>query len=352
MSRELDSQRIVLETALRIGLLVLLAFWCLAILRPFLQPIAWAAVIAVASQTPFQRLQRLLGGRAGAAATLLVLLALIMLIVPAAALTTNLVETTRGLADGLRRGQITIPQAPEAVASWPLVGPPLHALWQKTNANLGAVLGELAPQLRTAGAWLLSTLATAGVGLVKFLVSLFIAGVLLTHGERVSDAVHAVATRLSGTRGPDLVRLAAATVQSVTRGILGVAIVQSLLAGLGMLAVGVPGAGLWALLVLLVAVMQLPTLLVLLPVAAYVFSTASLGVAVGFAIWSTLVGLCDNVLKPLLMGRGSPVPIVVIFLGVIGGFLLEGIIGLFVGAVVLALGYTLLKEWLVEETAT
>lgn len=137
----------------------------------------------------------------------------------------------------------------------------------------------------------------------------------------------------------------------MTRGILGVAILQSLLAGLGMLAVGVPGAGLWALLVLLVAVMQLPALLVLLPVVVYVFTTASTGVAVGFAVWSTAVGLSDNVLKPLLMGRGSPVPIVVIFLGAIGGFLLEGIIGLFVGAVVLAVGYTLLQEWLAQEAS-
>jgi predicted PurR-regulated permease PerM len=144
--------------------------------------------------------------------------------------------------------------------------------------------------------------------------------------------------------------LAGATVQSVTRGILGVAVIQSLLAGVGMLVVGVPAAGLWALLVLLLAVIQLPPLLVLAPVIVYVFSTSSTVAAVVFAVWSVFVGMSDTFLKPVLMGRGVDVPMLVIFMGAIGGFMLDGIIGLFVGAVVLALGYTLFTAWL-QETA-
>jgi predicted PurR-regulated permease PerM len=181
---------------------------------------------------------------------------------------------------------------------------------------------------------------------VKFVISIVIAGVLLANGARAADASREIATRLAGERGAPLTELARATVQSVTRGILGVAAIQSLLAGMGLLAVGVPAAGLWALLVLLLAVIQLPPLLVLGPIIVYVFWTSSTLVAVAFAVWTLLVGTIDNFLKPLLMGRGVDVPMLVVFLGAIGGFMLDGIIGLFVGAVVLALGYSLFTAWL------
>ena len=141
-------------------------------------------------------------------------------------------------------------------------------------------------------------------------------------------------------------RLADGTVQSVTRGILGTALIQAFLAGIGMLVAGVPAFGLWTLLVLLLAVVQLPTLIVLVPIIFWVFGSSSTGLAVLFAIWSLAVGLSDNILKPLLLGRGSDVPMFVIFIGAIGGFMRAGIIGLFVGAVVLAVGHELFKWWL------
>ena len=159
------------------------------------------------------------------------------------------------------------------------------------------------------------------------------------------------ATRLTGERGTKAVELAGATVRSVALGILGVALIQTLLAGIGFLAVGVPGAGLWALLVLILAVIQLPTLLILGPIIVYVFSTSSPVIAVVFAIWSILVGISDAFLKPLLMGRGVDVPMLVIFIGAIGGFMRSGIIGLFVGAIIFALGYKLFLAWLNEDTA-
>ena len=154
------------------------------------------------------------------------------------------------------------------------------------------------------------------------------------------------ASIVAGERGPELAELAVSSIQSVTKGVIGVALIQSVLAGLGMLAVGVPGAGLLALLILILAVMQLPTLLVLIPVILYVFATSSTTVAVLFAIWAVLVGASDNVLKPLLMGHGSSVPMLVLFMGSLGGFIASGILGLFVGAVILSLGYTIFMAWL------
>ena len=208
----------------------------------------------------------------------------------------------------------------------------------------------MTPQLKKVGIRLLSTAANVGVGVLKFLVSIVIAGVLLANAAGGTQAARAFATRLTGERGTMAVELAEATVRSVAVGILGVALIQSILAGIGCLVVGVPGAGLWALLVLILAVVQLPTILVLGPIIVYVFSTSSTVAAVVFAIWSILVGISDAFLKPLLMGRGVDVPMLVIFIGAIGGFMSSGIIGLFVGAIVLALGYKLFLAWLNEDT--
>lgn len=334
------------EASIRIGLVALLVFWCLQILRPFIQPIAWGAIIAVASQPLYRRLSGWLGGRSRLAAVVLVLAALALLIGPTVALTASLVETAASLSGDLRHGSFAVPPPPAGVADWPLVGGTLSEYWHLANENLEALLRQISPQLKAIGLWLVSSAATTGIGIVMFVISILIAGVLLANGPRAAERTRSIAVRLAGERGHALAELAGATVQSVTRGILGVAAIQSLMAGAGFLAVGVPAAGLWALLVLLLAVIQLPPLLVLAPVAVYVFTAHSTPVAVVFAIWSLAVGLIDNVLKPLLMGRGVDVPMLVIFMGAIGGFLLEGIIGLFTGAVVLALGYSLVTAWL------
>ena len=208
----------------------------------------------------------------------------------------------------------------------------------------------MTPQLKKFGIPLLSAAAGAGVGILKFVVSIIIAGVLLANDAGGGQVARAIATRLTAERGAMAVELAGATVRSVTLGILGVALIQTLLAGLGFLVVGVPGAGLWALLVLILAVVQLPTIIVLGPIIVWVFANSSTTVAIAFAIWSILVGISDAFLKTLLMGRGVDVPMLVIFIGAIGGFIISGIIGLFVGAIVLALGYKLFLLWLNDDT--
>ncbi|MGI9590579.1 MAG: AI-2E family transporter [Myxococcota bacterium] len=335
-----------IEVGIRVGLIVLLVAWCILILRPFIQPLVWGLVIAVAVHPIYARVERGLGGRSRSAAALLVLAALLLLIGPTVALTASLVETATNLAGELHGGTFAVPPPPSFVADWPVVGQPLNEFWTLANQNLESALRKVGPQLKTIGIWLVSTGATTGIGIVMFIVSILIAGVLLANGAAVGAAADGISRRLAGEQGSALLGLARDTVQNVTRGILGVALIQSLLAGVGMLAVGVPAAGLWTLLVLVLAVIQLPPLLVMIPVILYVFSTSSTVVAVIFAIYSAAVMLSDNVLKPMLMGRGASVPVLVIFMGAIGGFMLEGIIGLFTGAVVLALSYTLFHAWL------
>jgi len=340
--------RRVMQAAVRLSLLALLVFWCLQILGPFINPIVWGAVIAIAVQTPYAKLSGVLGGRPKLAAVLLVAVALMVLILPTIALGASLVETTAGLSDDFMHDEIKVPPPPEAVAEWPLVGERVHALWLGASQNLESALIKLGPQLKDIGLWLVSTMGDMGMGLVMFVVSIIIAGALLPNGQRAATLVRKAAFLIAGERGPGLAELAASSVQSVTRGVLGVALIQSLLAGLGMLVVGVPAAGLWTLLILILAVMQLPSMLVLIPVIIYVFSTSSTVVAVLFMIWAVVIGLSDNVLKPLLMGQGSSVPMLVLFMGSLGGFMVSGILGLFVGAVVLSLGYTVFMAWIDE----
>jgi predicted PurR-regulated permease PerM len=341
-----DFDKRVMRAAVRLSLLAVLVFWCLRILGPFINPIVAGVVIAIAVQTPYAKLSRALGGRPKLAAVLLVAVALLVLVLPTIALGASLVETTTELSGDFIHDELKVPPPPEAVADWPLVGERLSELWLGASQNLESALVKLAPYFKDVGLWLVSSMGNLGMGLLMFVVGIFIAGALLPNGERAAMLVRRVASVIAGKRGPELADLAASSVQSVTRGVLGVALIQSLLAGLGMLVIGVPAAGLWTLLILILAVMQLPAMLVLIPVILYVFSTSSTLVAVLFAIWAVLVGLSDNVLKPLLMGHGSSVPMLVLFMGSLGGFMAGGILGLFVGAVVLSLGYTVFIAWI------
>jgi predicted PurR-regulated permease PerM len=265
-------------------------------------------------------------------------------------LSDSLIDTGREVAAQLEAGTLKVPPPSESVKSWPVVGEPVYKLWSLGSRDFEAAVSKMAPRLRKYGISVLSAAANAGVGILAFVVSIIIAGVFLANAEGANQAAVTFFRRLAGERGASFVELAGATVRSVAQGILGVAIIQAVLGGLGCLVAGVPGAGLWALLVLLVAVVQLPPLLILGPIIFYVFSTSSTITATLFAIWSVLVSISDPFLKSLLLGRGVDVPMLIIFIGAIGGFITSGIIGLFVGAIVFTAGYKLFLRWLEEDT--
>jgi predicted PurR-regulated permease PerM len=260
----------------------------------------------------------------------------------------TLIESARELAAQLREGQLQIPPPPESVATWPVIGQPLAAFWELASVNLEEALERIGPQIKAVGVWLLAVAGGVGFGLLQFVFAIVISGVLLAYAKGGERAADAIAVRLIGEQGPKFADLAGATVRSVSRGILGVALIQAILAGLGFLAVGLPAAGLLALLCLFLAVIQIGIAVVTIPAIIYIFATADTLPAVLFLVWAVFVTALDNVLKPILLGRGVQVPMAIIFVGAIGGFLAHGIIGLFVGSVVLALGYTLFRAWLRE----
>ena len=340
-----------LEAFIRITVVSLLALWCFRIGRPFIQIILWGIIIAVALRPSHHKIQSIIGGRGKLAAVLITLFALVLVITVGVMLSGTLIDGAKTLSLKIKEGTLAVPPAPQSVKSWPIIGKPLHQAWRLASVNLAAALSKFTPQLTAFSQWLLSNAARTGVGILKFIVSIFIAGIFLTKADAGNKTAKSVGIRLAGEQGEELVNLAASTLRSVVKGIIGVAVIQSLLAGVGCLAAGVPGAGLWALLVLILAVAQLPTLLVLGPLVFYVFSSASMVTAVLFAIWSVFVGLCDNILKPILLGRGVKVPMVIVFIGAIGGFINSGIIGLFIGAIVFVVGYQLFMAWLQQKAA-
>jgi predicted PurR-regulated permease PerM len=341
------STRNAIEIFIRLGMIILILGWCLQIVAPFVSIVVWALIIAIAMDSPFDRLCARCGGRRSLAATLVVVLAMIAFAVPTVMLSETLVSGAHAFARDLAEGNVKVPAPAASVREWPIVGERVFESWQLASQNLGEAVVRLRPQLEAISRWLLHAAGSAGAGILQLFASLVIAGVMLARSEGRQKAILRFASRLAGeVRGPEFARLTNATVQSVVQGILGVALIQTTLAGLGFMVAGIPAAGLWALLVLVAAVVQLPVALVMLPPIFLAFSSMGTVAAVAFSVWCLAVSLIDNVLKPILFGRGVEVPMLVIFLGAIGGMLSMGIVGLFLGAVVLALGYELFRAWL------
>jgi predicted PurR-regulated permease PerM len=342
----------VLEAAIRIGLVVLLVTWCFLIIQAFIAPVLWGIVIAVGIYPFYQKVAVALGNREKLAATLLTLIAIAFLIIPTVLLTDSTVGGIQGLSKNLEEGALKIPPPSENVASWPVIGKPLDDIWRLASNNIEAAIKMIEPQLKKHAPKLLSAVAGLAFGVMQFLISIIIAGALLANAESGKRATHAIFTRLVGEQGEEFTNLSGATIRSVVQGVLGVAIIQAVLAGIGLIVMDVPVAGLWALIILFLAVIQLPPLLILLPIIIYVFSIADTAPAVLFMIWSVLVSISDTFLKPLFLGRGVDVPMLVILLGAIGGMMSSGLLGLFVGPVVLALGYKVFQAWLIMDAST
>ena len=337
------------EASINIGLVALLAAICLLILAPFVPIVAWGIIIAVASYPVFLKLQHATG-RGGWAAAIWTILLLAVLIIPVVLLANSMVEGVQSLMDHLDAGTFVVPPPPLNLESWPLIGAPLNRIWSMASNNLTEAVKLLTPQIKTFLPRLVSASAGIGLTVLQFFFSILIAGALLAKAQSAAEVTRAFANRLFGERGAEFQNLVGSTIRSVTSGILGVALIQTVLAAIGFLVVGLPGAGLWAVIFLIAAVLQVG-ILVLIPAVAFVFATATTTTAVVFLIWCAFVGLLDNVLKPMLLGRGASVPTAVVFLGAIGGFVAMGIIGLFVGAIVLSVGYKLFLAWIEPNSA-
>jgi predicted PurR-regulated permease PerM len=296
----------------------------------------------------FRGLKTRLGNKSILASILVTVFLLLLILIPVILLGGSLGQAVTYVKDALTTGKSLIPPPQESIKTWPVIGSPLYDLWYRASQNMANVAIEYKSQLMTGLTWFLSALTSAGMGLLIIIGSIIISGILLVYAEKGGDATRRIAVRLMGDKGTETVANAEVTVRNVARGILGVAFIQAFLAGLGFLVAGIPFAGLWALIGFVLAIVQIGITPVIVGVLIYAFFKLSTLAAVLLLIWSIIPMAIDNVLKPIMLGRNAPAPMLVVFLGAIGGFISFGIIGLFAGAVVLSLGYDLFKVWLVN----
>lgn len=342
----------LVDTIIRLGVLFFLMGWCFIILKPFVLILIWAGVIAIALAPVFNFFTKLFRNRKGWAAITLTLILLSIFVVPGWLIAESVFEEVNHLRELNKNGQLVIPPPGENTADWPTITKPILDIWKLASENLQEAALKYSDHLKTAGAWLLTAIAGIGMGVVQFLISTIIAGVLLAYSGPVADAAHKVFIKLAGESGVHFAETTVKTVRSVVKGILGVAVIQAFMAGLGFFIAGVPYAGVWTVACLFFAIIQVGSGPIAIPVAIYMFSVSDTLTAVLLAIWLGITLVSDNILKPLLLGRGATVPMPVVFLGSIGGFITSGFLGLFVGAVVLTIGYKLMLLWLNDEKGT
>jgi len=337
---------------LQIGALLLLLIWCFDIVRPFIGVMVWALIIAVAVYPLHLSLTAKLGARDKTSVFILVLIGLAIILVPTWILGDSAITGLKALATDLKAGTLTIPAPSPDVANWPLIGEQVHNIWAGAATNLEATLGQYEEQLKALGQSVVGFATSTIGGIFQFVFATIIGGVLLLQGKGGYLVSRNIMASLVGTQNGDkFTNMSILTIRSVVKGVLGVAVIQCILSAIGLVLIGVPAAGLWAGAVLVLAIIQLPPILILGPIAFWVFSVATAVPATIFLVYAIIVSASDAFLKPMLLGRGVETPMLVILIGAIGGAIASGIVGLFIGAVVLALGYELLVAWMAPDAA-
>lgn len=338
----------LLDVLIRAGLIFVLAMLCYRIFAPFLTLMVWALILAVAMYPIHQRLARRLGGRQGLAATFIALVGAVIIVAPTGLLAGSLGDSVQEFVRGVQDNTLQIPAPRPGVAEWPVVGEKIHSFWSKAYSDLPALVQSLQPKIGDLAKWALGFVAGIAGGILGFLVAFLVAGIIMAYGAAGARSSESIFARIMGPgRAPEFVKLSTATIRAVAQGVIGVAMIQAIAVGVTLLVAGVPLAGLLAIIVLVLGIAQIPALLITLPAIAYIWMSGNYGnaSAVVYSVILFLAGIADNFLKPLMLGRGVDAPMPVILLGALGGMAAAGILGLFVGAVLLALGYQIFMGW-------
>lgn len=349
-NKHMDNQittKNIYDIIIRLALLALIITWSLMIIFPFVSILLWAFILALALMPLQSQLSSVLKNRPKLAATLIVLGGMIVIIVPGWLFLDSIIGGARDMKSSFDAGTLSVPPPSEKVKSWPLIGNAVYTTWNSAAMSLEQTISQYKEQIISYGTTLVRALMGTLSGGLQLIASLIIAGFLLVI-PGVGLSIRKFFRRIDDEKGDEFADVAVKTVGNVVKGVLGVAFIQALIIGIGFLLAGVPYAGLWTLLVLMLAILQIPPTLVVIPVIIYLFSVLNTVPAILWSVFLFLGGMSDNVLKPILLGKGAPVPMLVIFLGVVGGFMLSGFIGLFTGAIVVSIGYKLLVSWINE----
>ena len=337
------------DTLIRVGLIGALAFLCFRIFSPFLSLTVSSIILAVAIYPLHQWVARRIGGRQKLASVILVLVGVTLLVVPTWLLMNSFADSIGNLVSSVQQNTLHIPPPSERVKAWPIVGNDLYGFWSRAQADLPGLIHSMQPKINDLALNAFSIIASIGGSMLLLLFAFLVANIVMAYGDSAGSSGRAIFTRLAGpNRGKTLAELALSTIRAVALGVVGVAAIQALLIGLALMLAGIPVAGVLAIIALLLGIAQVPAIIITLPVIIYIWASGdySTGAAVAHTIILLLTSLADNILKPLMLGRGVNVPMPVILFGALGGMATGGIQGMFVGATALALGYELVKNWL------
>lgn len=346
--QEENQVRLSIRSALSIAFIGLIFLLSFNVIKPFLVPIVWGIIIAVGVYPLHRRFTKFLGNRAKLSAILIALIGVAVIVVPATLFTNAALKNVSQTVKAIEEEQLKVPHPDASVREWPFIGEKTHEIWSEAASSLNETFERFEPQIKEVAPKLTKAASKGVVSILLFILSLMVAGALLLYAEPGKIATEKIFRAFMGSKGDQMTQISIATIRSVVQGVIGIALIQAIFLGIGMFVIKVPAAGIFALLVLILGIVQLPTILIMLPVTIYVFSIADTGPAVIFAIWTILWSLSDNLLKPLLLGKGVDVPMLAILLGAIGGMIMFGPVGLFVGSVVLALAYKMFSILLTD----
>ncbi len=340
-----NSKNKVIHYALQLLGLGFILYSCYNIINPFLNILIWGGVLSITLYPLYIRLTNKFKGKKIVPSILITLTMLLIIIVPAGGLLFATVDEFRELKDTFHAGTLTIPPPQENTKEWPIIGDKVFTAWTEASEDMNVFVEKHREQIQPVLIQALGLVSSAGKGILMLLGSIIVSGIFLIYANPASDFLKSLLTKLSEEHGENMTSAVAVTVRNVAKGILGVAFIQSILVGIGLVIAGVPFAGLWTLLCLLLAIVQIGIFPVSIGVIIYIWGVGDTTTAVVLTIWMVFLGLIDNFLKPIMMGKGAPAPMLVVFMGTIGGFITNGFIGLFTGAIIFSVSYNLIVSW-------
>ena len=342
----LNNSKQLFETILQLGLVFLIIGFCFNLLSPFVTPLLWAIIFAIILFPLFNVLQKKLKGKKSLSATFIILSILAIIILPSISFFAGVTSSIMEAKAGIDAGTLKIEAPGQAIKEWPVIGDKAYDFLYSASTNIEKTLVEHKEQIKHIFVKVLGSILSSIVTILQVVLSVIIAGVLMSSLSAQNLATNFI-IRIAGDKGDEIIEITISTVRQVVKGVIGVAVIQTLIQGVGLFLCGVPFPGILTLLCLILSIIQIGSVIVNIGVIGYLFSTGdSSTAAIMWSIYFLLSGLSDNVLKPLLLGKGALVPMLVIFIGVIGGFIMSGFIGLFIGPIVFSIGYKLFVAWM------
>ncbi len=340
-----------MDMFIKFGMLLALASFCYTIFSPFLNLMLWGGILAVVIYPFHQRLAKRLGDKQGRTATLLIIFGIMLLVLPTVMMVSSMADNIGSLVERVTHNTLEVPAPSSSIANIPFIGHKIYDVWLKASTDLPSLIKSLQPHLGEVTKQVIHTLASISGSLLMSMFSFIIAGIIMAYGRAGAQSSVRIATRIAGRkRGAKLINICSSTIRAVALGVIGVAFIQALLVGTVMTFAGIPLVGILFILALILGIAQIPVLLVTGPAIAYLWMTGDNG-TLGNIIYTALLivaGMVDNVLKPILLGRGVDAPMPVVLIGALGGMAMNGILGMFIGATLLSIGYRIFMAWVDE----